>query len=82
MRFQSGYLYHYAFVMLIGVAGPRHLLHAVGEVRPMASWPILSLVTFLPLVGALFCLVVNGPKEAVDRNCTQRRAASPRWSPS
>src|SRR5436309_5811473 len=35
----------------------------------MASWPILSLVTFLPLVGALFCSVVNGPKEAVDRNC-------------
>ena len=35
----------------------------------MASWPILSLVTFLPLVGALFCLVVSGPKEAVDRNC-------------
>ena len=21
MRFQSGYLYHYAFVMLVGVAG-------------------------------------------------------------
>jgi len=35
----------------------------------MASWPILSVVTFLPLVGALFCMVVNGPKEAVDRNC-------------
>ena len=35
----------------------------------MSSWPILSLVTFLPLVGALFCLVVNGPKEAVERNC-------------
>jgi len=35
----------------------------------MSSWPILSLVTFLPLVGALFCLVVNGPKEVVDRNC-------------
>jgi NADH-quinone oxidoreductase subunit M len=35
----------------------------------MTSWPILSLVTFLPLVGALFCLVVQGPKEAVDRNC-------------
>jgi NADH-quinone oxidoreductase subunit M len=35
----------------------------------MSSWPILSLVTFLPLAGALFCLVVSGPKEAVDRNC-------------
>src|SRR5215510_9850953 len=35
----------------------------------MTSWPILSLVTFLPLLGALFCLIVNGPKEAVERNC-------------
>ena len=35
----------------------------------MSSWPILSLITFLPLVGALFCLIVSGPKEAVDRNC-------------
>src|ERR1700750_1613985 len=35
----------------------------------MASWPILSVFPFLPLVGALFCLVVQGPKEAVDRNC-------------
>jgi NADH-quinone oxidoreductase subunit M len=35
----------------------------------MSSWPILSLVTFLPLVGVFFCLIVNGPKEAVDRNC-------------
>ena len=35
----------------------------------MVSWPILSVITFLPLVGAVFCLVVQGPKEAVDRNC-------------
>ena len=35
----------------------------------MSSWPILSLITFLPLVGVFFCLIVNGPKEAVDRNC-------------
>jgi NADH-quinone oxidoreductase subunit M len=35
----------------------------------MSNWPILSVVTFLPLVGAFFCLIVNGPKEAVDRNC-------------
>ena len=42
----------------------------------MSSWPILSLVTFLPLVGASFCLVVNGRKEAVVRNC----AGVPRWS--
>ena len=43
----------------------------------MSSWPILSLVTFLPLVGALFCLVVNGPKEAVDRNCRSAALVHP-----
>jgi NADH-quinone oxidoreductase subunit M len=42
----------------------------------MSSWPILSLVTFLPLVGALFCMVVNGPKEAVDRNCRSAALAT------
>src|SRR4029079_18265769 len=30
---------------------------------------IFPVSTSLRLVGALFCLVVNGPKEAVDRNC-------------
>jgi NADH-quinone oxidoreductase subunit M len=35
----------------------------------MNSWPIVSLVTFLPLAGAVFCLLVNGSKEVVDRNC-------------
>ena len=35
----------------------------------MTNWPILSLITFLPLVGAFFCLIVNGPREAVERNC-------------
>ena len=42
----------------------------------MSSWPILSLVTFLPLVGALFCMVVSGPKEAVDRNCRSAALAT------
>ena len=45
----------------------------------MASWPILSLITFLPLVGAFFCLVVNGPKEAVDRNCRSAALAHVSW---
>jgi NADH-quinone oxidoreductase subunit M len=33
-----------------------------------ASWPILSLVTFLPLVGAGFILFVRGDEETVARN--------------
>ncbi len=34
----------------------------------MSSWPILSLVTFLPLVGAAFILVIRGEEEVVARN--------------
>ncbi|HTS41404.1 MAG TPA: NADH-quinone oxidoreductase subunit M [Xanthobacteraceae bacterium] len=34
----------------------------------MASWPILSVTTFLPLVGALFILVLRGDDETAKRN--------------
>ena len=34
----------------------------------MADWPILSLVTFLPLVGAAFVLLVRGESVMVARN--------------
>jgi len=34
----------------------------------MASWPILSITTFLPLVGALFVMALNGETEAGKRN--------------
>jgi NADH-quinone oxidoreductase subunit M len=34
----------------------------------MASWPVLSVTTFLPLVGALFILALRGDDAAVRRN--------------
>src|SRR5690348_5333399 len=34
----------------------------------MASWPILSVTTFLPLVGALFIMLMRGEDEVVKRN--------------
>ena len=34
----------------------------------MATWPILSVTTFLPLVGALFILLLRGDDDAVKRN--------------
>jgi NADH-quinone oxidoreductase subunit M len=37
----------------------------------MIEWPILSIVTFLPLVGALFILLIRGEKEVADRNARQ-----------
>ena len=39
VRLQTGYLYHYAFAMLIGVAGADHLVHVRGlRQRPMSTW--------------------------------------------
>jgi NADH-quinone oxidoreductase subunit M len=34
----------------------------------MNDWPLLSLVTFLPLAGAAFILMLNGEEKAVARN--------------
>ena len=48
--------------LLVSPAADRELSGA------MQSWPLLSLVTFLPLVGVLFILVLRGPAEAVARN--------------
>ena len=54
VRLQSGYLYHYAFAMLIGAAAFITWFMFSGGSALMASWPILSVTTFLPLVGVLF----------------------------
>ena len=67
VRLQTGYLYHYAFAMLIGVAALGHLDHARGSVL-MTNWPILSTVTFLPLVGALLILFIRDDNELARRN--------------
>ena len=34
----------------------------------MTTWPILSLTTFLPLVGAAFIFALQGDDEAMRRN--------------
>jgi len=36
--------------------------------RALMSWPILSVVTFLPLVGAAFVLAIRGNDEVALRN--------------
>ena len=35
----------------------------------MGDWPLLSLVTFLPLVGVAFILLIRGDPDIVARNC-------------
>ena len=68
VRLQTGYLYHYAFAMLIGAAALITWFMFAGGSALMASWPILSVTTFLPLVGALFILALRGDDEAGKRN--------------
>ncbi|MFW8645573.1 hypothetical protein ACOJBO_38040 [Rhizobium beringeri] len=68
VRLQTGYLYHYAFAMLIGIAALVTLDDAP-EFLLMTDWPILSTVTFLPLVGVVLLLLMNG-----ERNRPEERA--------
>ena len=34
----------------------------------MASWPVLSVTTFLPISGALLIVLLRGNEDAVNRN--------------
>src|SRR5262249_43243759 len=47
--------------------GPLHLVHAEGRLL-MSTWPMLSVITFLPLVGAVLIALVRGDEEVVKRN--------------
>ena len=58
IRLQTGYLYHYAFAMLIGAA--LFITWFMFSVGHAMNWPILSVTTFLPLIGALFIMLVRG----------------------
>ncbi len=49
VKLQTGYLYHYAFAMLIGVAGLITWFMFGPGAHVMMTWPILSVVTFLPM---------------------------------
>ena len=67
MRVQTGYLYHYAFAMLIGVAAFVTFYLVPGSAL-MLGFGILSGLLVLPLVGAAFILTLRGDSEAARRN--------------
>ena len=56
VRLQTGYLYHYAFAMLIGAAA--FITWFMFAAVHMMNWPILSVVTFLPVLGALLVMLL------------------------
>ena len=64
VRLQTGYLYHYAFAMLIGVAAFVTWFMFAGAAL-MTSWPILSVVTFLPIAGAVFIALLRDDEAGV-----------------
>ena len=66
VRLQSGYVYHYAFAMLVGVVGLVTWFMVAGD--DAMSHIRSAIVTFLPLVGALFILLTRGNEETVARN--------------
>jgi NADH-quinone oxidoreductase subunit M len=37
----------------------------------MSNFPVLSLLTFIPLIGAIFIMAIRGEKEVVNRNARQ-----------
>src|SRR5688572_17545925 len=49
-----------------------YLVHGRRGSRLMLSWPILSVTTFLPLVGALFIMLMASEGEAEKRNARWR----------
>jgi hypothetical protein len=71
VKLQSGFVYHYAFAMMIGSCAD-HLVH-VRRSPLMTGWYILSTLTFLPLVGALFIWVIRGDDDVARRNIRQPR---------
>src|SRR5580700_2223264 len=48
--------------------GAHHLVHVLRRGALMVAWPVLSVTTFLPLLGALFILALRGESEATKRN--------------
>ena len=64
---RRGYLYHYAFAMLIGVAALVTWYLCRGSAL-MFGFGILSGLLVLPLVGAAFILTLRGDDEAVRAN--------------
>jgi cytochrome bd-type quinol oxidase subunit 2 len=66
-RAQSGYIFHYAFAMVLGIAVLiTWMTHRPGA-RLMDN--LLSIITFLPLVAALIlALFLRGDDEAAQRN--------------
>src|SRR5690606_5584616 len=64
---QSGYLYHYAFAMILGVIALLGVLLWLwnSPMTPNGSFPLLSLLVWLPIIGgSLVLLLVNARPQA------------------
>ena len=72
-RLQSGYLYSYALVMLLGLIGAASWAIWWAQVSGL---PLLSILIAVPLVAGVLCLFLERQRRALDR--ARRDAARPR----
>ena len=71
VRLQTGYVYHYAFAMMIGVALITvYFMFQGGGLAQMnmTSIPMLSIVTFLPLFGVFWMMFLQATTKSGKRN--------------
>ena len=43
----------------------------LGVVNMLSSWPLLSVIIFLPLIGVLFLMLIRGDEQVVADNSRQ-----------
>ena len=68
VRIQTGRVANYAFAMIIGLVFFVSLFMLGLPLMNAAGFPLLSLLTFLPLAGAAIILFVRGDEAVVARN--------------
>ena len=67
VRLQTGYVYHYAFAMLLGAAAASTTWYLRGGSRDERLLVSSPAFLALPLIGALFILLLPGDSEATKR---------------
>ena len=67
---QSGYLYHYAFAMIIGLSALLAVVPAAvtkSDNAMQLDWPILSVLIWLPIAAAWSCSLLGDRGAALGR---------------
>ncbi len=81
-KLQTGYVYHYSFLMLAGIVGFGAFAIWWAGSAEMSDLPLLSIITFLPTFGALLLMLARwaspGSNPGLDRGAKYLALVSPR----